>query len=123
MLDEMNWRYRLTEARAMLAAERRLLKAGEIGGIAALDRRRRALAAEIEQAPAAIAETHGALIEEIREQAARNGRMLAAYLAGARDAAARLRAIDERKTEIGAYRRDGSRLASPAAGPTRERRA
>lgn len=123
MLDEMKWRYRLAEARAMLAAERRLLKAGAIGEIAARDRRRRLLADQLAEMPAPVAEAHEALIAEIRTEAARNQRLLTAYIRGAGDAAARVHALDEKKGEIGAYRRDGSRLPGAAPGPTRESRA
>lgn len=107
----------------MLATERRLLKAGAIDELAALDRRRQALAAEIEAAPAPVAEAFRPLIEEIRAGAARNARLLRAYLDGARDADARLRTIERQKGAIGAYRPDGSRLAAAEADPTRERRA
>lgn len=123
MLDAMRWRHRLNEARAMLAAERRLLKAGAIRELAALDRRRQALAAEIEAAPETVVESYGPLIEEIRAEAARNARLLNAYLDGAREGAARLRAIEAQKGAIGAYGPDGSRLAASETGPTRERRA
>ncbi|QIE56978.1 hypothetical protein G5B40_16950 [Pikeienuella piscinae] len=123
MLDEMKWRYRLAEIRAMMTAERRLLKAGAIDEIVARDRRRQTLADQLSEMPAAIAESHEALIEEIRVEAARNQSLLKAYIRGAGDAAARMQALIEKRGEIGAYRRDGSRLAGAAPGPTRESRA
>lgn len=123
MLDAMKWRYRLADARALLETERRLLQAGAMKELSALDPRRRALAANLDDMPEEAARAHQTLLAEIRRGAARNQRLLKAYVAGAADALGRLRAMDESRAEIGAYRQDGTKLPIKPAGPRTERRA
>lgn len=123
MLNQMKWRYRLTDARAMLESEYRLIKAGAVRELAALDQRRLALIAQITDIPAAIAAAHEPRIQEIRRLAARNQRLLRAYLDGAADAAARLQGLEREKNQIGAYGPDGARMSSGGSAPTRESRA
>lgn len=123
MLDVLKWRYRLTDARALLDAERRLLQAGAMKELSALDPRRRALAANLTEIPEEAARAHQPLLAEIRRGAARNQRLLKAYVAGAADALARLRAMEESRAAIGAYRQDGTKVAPPPGGPRTERRA
>lgn len=123
MLDGMRWRYRLAEARALLQAERELLLKGATKGLAALEARRKAVVAGLEGMPAPATSAQRAAVREIGEAARRNQRLLRAYLDGAADAARRLRAIDESRAQIGAYRQDGTRLPGVAPAPTTERRA
>lgn len=123
MLDSMRWRYRLSEARAFLQAERDLLvkgRAAELDGLAA---RRRLVAESLAEMPASVAEANQAAVREIAAAARRNQRLLRAWLDGAAEAVRRLKAIDESRARIGAYRPDGTRLAGAAAAPTTERRA
>lgn len=123
MLDELKWRFRLGEARQMLDAELKLIKAGAIADLAAGDSRREALADRLAEMPEEIAARNETALRELRAMAARNEKALKAYVAGASDAIARLAALDKSGREIGAYRQDGTRLPGAGAGPTRESRA
>lgn len=123
MLNEMKWRYRLADVRTMLESEYRLIKAGAVRELAALDQRRLTLIAQMTDIPAAVAAAHEGRIQEISRLAARNQRLLRAYLDGAADAATRLKGIDQTRNEIGAYGPDGARMQSGGPAPTRESRA
>lgn len=123
MLDDLKWRFRLTEARQMLETEMNLIKAGAIKELAAGDARRLALADRLAEMPEEIAARNETALREVRAMAERNRKMLKAYVAGASDALTRLTALDKSRREIGAYRQDGTRLPGAGAGSTRESRA
>lgn len=123
MLELNRWRRRIAEARALLETERKLLVAGALGEIAKLAPRRQSAAAALDAMPAAAAEAERSTLAALRRAAERNLRLLKAYRDGAADAAARIRALEAKAADIGAYRPDGSRLAPSGRGPTRERRA
>lgn len=123
MLDEMKWRFRLAEARQMLEAELRLIRTGAIEELASGDAKRQALADRLSEMPEDVSSRNETALKEVRAMAARNQRLLKAYLAGAADAIARLSALDESSRKIGAYRQDGTRLPGVSAAPTRESRA
>lgn len=130
MSDVKRAKRRLSAMKALLSEERALIRAGAIGAIAALSARRAAAMAGLESlSPAALA-PHGGLIAEIRAAAARNHRLLLAYLDGAR--AARDRLLSGRlaagltadgRPAFAAYRRDGSRVETAGGPSTRDSRA
>lgn len=122
MLDDLKWRHRLSELRAMLESERLLLRAGAIRELARHDKRRAALLEQISAMPEKAVAAHQDAISRIRKEAARNHRLLQSYIEGARDAADRIRGMDRVRNEIGAYQKDGTRLQA-SAGPTRDSKA
>mgnify|MGYP001284779709 CR=1 FL=1 len=122
MSDGHRWRRRLAEAAALLETERRLLVRGAIAEINRLGPRRDAAAAALTEMPDAAAEDEREALASIRAAALRNARLLRAYRDGAANALNRLRALDAKAADIGAYRQDGSKMPA-TGGPTRERRA
>lgn len=119
MLDGVTWRLRLGEAKTLLDREHKLLLAGAIDELARLDRKRAAVEAHILRLPADIAETHANLVNDVRRRALRNQRVLKAFIQGARQAAARIRAIDRENTKLGAYKQDGTLIEGAEERTTR----
>ncbi len=73
--------------------------------------------------PQAVAKAEERKIEQLRRLAARNHRLLKAYIDGARRATQRLMDMEENQGRIGAYRRDGSRVPSTSTVSTKQQRA
>lgn len=122
MMDELKWRYRLKEMRAMLEAERRFLLSGRLNDIARLDARRESVSAHFENVPSAISDDLKSALEALKKLAARNQRLLSAYLNGAQSAAQRVGELTEGGGRIGAYREDGSRFDGPSAPGSKQQR-
>ncbi|MEM8754815.1 MAG: hypothetical protein AAGF90_17745 [Pseudomonadota bacterium] len=110
MLDGIRWRARLSETRTLLELERRLLLKGQMEELARLDRRRSELERHLVAMPDDMIRRNRQRVEEIRRLAARNHRLLSAYLEGARRAVARLAELEAARQSIGAYTRDGARI-------------
>ena len=110
MFDGFRWRRRLSDVFDLLLTDRGLLLAGAIRELAKLDGRRKSAETTLTSMPEEVAEREIRKLERIRKLASRNQRLLTAYLAGARRAAERLKAIAEAERDMGAYRRDGSRI-------------
>ena len=123
MFDDLTWRGRLNEMKAVLMLDRKHLLAGEIGALARLDGRREAVQKKLMAMPEEIARKQEAALRGLRKMARRNHRLLKAYLDGARDASLRLRAADRAGADISAYRRDGSKVSLASPPPTRQTRA
>ncbi len=123
MFDTATWRRRLTEMRAILESDRSLLLSGQVEKLAQQDQRRGAIEAKLHEMPASIAKAEVNRIEQLRRLAARNQRLLKAYLEGARRAARQLSAIEDSQSRIGAYKRDGSRVSSTNVRSTKQVRA
>ncbi len=123
MFDTATWRSRLVEMRGILESDRRYLLAGRIDQLARQDQRRRKIEAKLYEMPRAIAEAEEGRIDLLRRLAARNHRLLKAYLDGARRATQRLVALEKDQGRIGAYRRDGSRVSSTGSVSTKQQRA
>lgn len=123
MFDRSTWRSRLAEMRSVLERDRVYLLAGQIDKLAQQDRKRGAIEAKLQDMPGAVAKAETKSIDQIRHLAARNHRLLQAYLDGARRATRQLVAMEENQGRIGAYRRDGSRVPSPIAKSTKQQRA
>lgn len=110
MLEGLLWRHRLSETKSLLELERRLLLKGEVAELKRLDRRRSSLEGHLTAMPEDVITRHASRVDEIRRLAARNHRLLLAYLEGARLAVARLAEIEAARAEIGAYLKDGSKI-------------
>lgn len=123
MFDKATWRARLSEMRGILEKDRSLLLSGQIEKLSRQDGRRRTIEAKLHEMPLAIAKSEVKKIDQLRRLAARNHRLLKAYLDGARRAAQRLITIEEDQGRIGAYRRDGSRVPAASAVSTKQQRA
>lgn len=123
MFDRAAWRRRLTEMRGILESDRMFLLSGQIEKLAQQDRRRGAIEAALHDMPGEIAKAESGKIEHLKRLAARNHRLLQAYLDGARRATSRLVAIEESRGRIGAYRPDGSRVPTPGDQSTKQQRA
>ncbi len=123
MFDTATWRRRLVEMRAILENDRILLLSGQIDKLAQQDQRRGAIEAKLHEMPAAVAKAEMNRIDQLRRLAARNQRLLKAYLDGARRAARQLVAIEETQGRLGAYKRDGSRVSSTNVRSTKQVRA
>lgn len=123
MFDKATWRARLTEMRGILEKDRSLLLSGQIEKLSQQDNRRRTIESKLHEMPLAIAKAEVKKIDQLRRLAARNHRLLKAYLDGARRAAQRLMTIEENQGRIGAYRRDGSRVPATNALSTQQQRA
>lgn len=115
-------RRRLQEAVTLLKEERALLLKGDLKGLARHDKRRAQLMRDLPDLNADDLAEQEPLVEEVRALARRNGRLLEAFLAGARAARDRLKAIAASLESMGAYRRDGSRIKGPPAEQTTSRR-
>lgn len=113
MLDGLRWRYRLSETRALLERERRMLIQGDVRGLRGMDQIRAKLAEKLHAMPDSALRANRDQVEEIRRLARRNKSLLEAYIEGARRAASRLAAMEEKRGALGAYRRDGG-FESPA---------
>ncbi len=123
MFDKATWRARLKEMRGILEKDRSLLLSGQMEKLSQQDNRRRSIEAKLHEMPLAIAKAEVKKIDQLRRLAARNHRLLKAYLDGARRAAKRLITIEEHQGRIGAYRRDGSRVPATGALSTKQQRA
>ena len=123
MFDRAAWARRLAEMRGILESDRRYLLSGQIGKLSGQDQRRSVIEAKLHQMPDAIARAETAKIEQIKRLAQRNHRLLQAYLDGARRATRKLVAMEENQGRIGAYRRDGTRVASTSQRSTKQQRA
>ncbi len=123
MFDAATWRSRLIEMRGILESDRRYLLAGRIDQLARQDQRRRKIEAKLYEMPRAVAVAEESRIDLLRRLAARNHRLLKAYLDGARRATQRLVALEKDQGRIGAYRRDGSRVSSTGSVSTKQQRA
>ena len=123
MFDLAKWRARLAEMRRILETDRILLLSGQIEKLAQQDRRRQVVEARLHEMPQAVAKAEERKIEQLRRLAARNHRLLKAYIDGARWATQRLMDLEENQGRIGAYRRDGSRVPSTSTVSTRQQRA
>ena len=123
MFDRTTWRRRLTEMRGILERDRKYLLSGQIEKLAHQDQRRGAIEAKLHEMPSAVAKAEKKIIGQLRRLAARNHRLLQAYLDGARRATQRLVAFEEARGRIGAYRRDGSRVPSASNRSTKQQRA
>ncbi len=122
MFDAGRTRRRLKEALKLLTADRELLLRGDVGGLARFNTRRARLMEELPTlAEHDLAENEG-LVHEIRTLARRNSRLLEAFLAGAKAAGERVKALVAAQEALGAYRRDGSRILAPALDRTTSRR-
>lgn len=100
----------MTETRNLLELERRLLLRGQMNELARLDRRRSDLEAHLTKMPEDVIRRNGPRVKEIRRLAARNHRLLSAYLEGARRAVARLAELEAARMSIGAYLEDGTMI-------------
>lgn len=123
MFDTATWRRRLAEMRGILENDRVLLLSGQIEKLARQDRRRGVIEAKLHEMPQAVAKAEVKKIDQLRQLAARNQRLLKAYIDGARRATERLVAIEETQGRIGAYKPDGSRVASTGVRSTKQVRA
>ena len=123
MFETTTWRQRLTEMRSILKRDREYLLTGQIEKLARQDHRRSAIEAKLHEMPGAIAKAERRIIGQLRRLAARNHRLLQAYLEGARRATQRLVALEETEGRIGAYRQDGSRVPSTSHKSTKQLRA
>ncbi len=110
MIGGSSWQARLNEVSAVLEAERRLLMQGKIEAIAAMDKRREAAIARLENLPPDADDDLRAAFRVVQRRAERNQRLLAAYLRGAQAATVRIAEISRGETRIGAYCADGSML-------------
>lgn len=110
MFDAIRYRRRLTETRSLLETERRLLREGDVEGLARLNAQRDSALDGLLDIPEDFLNDHRREVEGVRRLAERNGRLLRSYLEGARQAAARVMELEAKSSEIGAYRADGSRL-------------
>ena len=123
MFDGATWRRRLAEMRRILERDRKYLLSGQIEKLAQQDQKRGAIEAKLHEMPQAFAKAEVKRIDQLRLLAARNHRLLKAYLEGARRTAQRLVANEEKQGRIGAYQRDGSRVPSMNARSTKQQRA
>ena len=85
--------------------------------------RRSAIEEKLHEMPSTVIEAETKSIDQLRRLAARNQRLLKAYLDGARRATRRLGLIEESQGKIGAYKADGSRVSSANARSTKQQRA
>lgn len=123
MLDRVAWARRLAEMRGILESDRRYLLLGQIDKLSGQDQRRGAIEAKLHQMPNSVIRAEMAKIQQIKRLAQRNHRLLQAYLDGAQRARRRLVALQENQGRIGAYRRDGTRVASTSQRSTKQQRA
>lgn len=123
MFDDATWRRRLSEMTAILESDRAFLLSGQIEKLARQDQRRGAIEAKLYEMPQAVAKAEVRKIELLKRLAARNHRLLNAYLEGARRAAQHLAALEQTQGLIGVYRRDGSRVTSTIQRSTTQVRA
>ncbi|MEM0943182.1 MAG: hypothetical protein AAGI70_04465 [Pseudomonadota bacterium] len=121
MLEHVMWPYRLTRIEALLAEERSLLEHGDISRLAALGDRRASLIDGLGEMPDVLARQQMARLQRIQAAARRNGRLIGAYLEGARQAAARIQALENSERSLGTYGRDGARPAVAASGGVQRR--
>ena len=123
MLSVAFWRQRLAEMRSILENDRKLLLSGQIEKLARQARNRSAIEKKLHEMPNAVIKAETKSIDQLRRLAARNQRLLKAYLEGARRATERLGVIEENQGRIGAYKPDGSRISSTSARSTKQQRA
>lgn len=123
MIEFSATRRRLNEALSLLREERRLLLKGDIVALARFEVRRERLAERLPHLSREKLAAHQSLVERVRVSARRNARLLEAFLDGARAAETRLNACEKAAAELGAYRRDGSRIGVAHHGATTSRRA
>lgn len=122
MLENFGWTLRIRRVIALLEDDRRSLLEGRTDRLAQASRRREDAESDISRMPPDVAGRYETEIARIKTLATRNHRLLTAYLDGARDAAKRLSEIDRKQHDIGAYGRDGVKVAAQAVA-TRFRRA
>lgn len=123
MFDATFWRQRLAEMRRILETDRKFLLSGQIEKLARQDKRRGALEAKLHEMPNAVIKAETKSIDQLRRLALRNHNLLKAYIEGARRATRRLGVIEENKGRIGAYKADGTRIATSDARSTKQQRA
>lgn len=121
MFEDMKWRGFLREINELLELERKSLLEGDLTRTLARGGRREALLDKLSAMPEEAVKTHEPAIATLRAAAARNHRLLKAYLSGVASAARIMGEIDATSQNIGAYQRDGSKM--PEAGPSRLSRA
>lgn len=122
MSDVSRGRRRLHAVKTLLDEERGLLLKGSADALAALGRRRAAAIAGLDDVTDAAAQQLEDLIASVRAAAARNQRLLQAWLDGANAARKRMERT-EGDAGVGAYRADGSRVAADAPRETVRKRA
>lgn len=117
------FRRRAAALTGLLEAERALIRAGDVAGLAALGPRRDKLVAALEAAEPVPGPESEVALEALRRAAARNMRLLEAFRDGLARAGEEARRVAGAGRSIGLYGPTGGRLAEPAAAPQRDRRA
>lgn len=111
---------RFDRALRLLDEERLVLLKGPLGDLAGLVERREALIAEILEQET---EIPAAFLDALRGKAERNGRLIAAAIAGVKSAAAEVERIDAAQGKLRTYSAEGASVEIANARVTRDTRA
>ncbi|MEM7178347.1 MAG: hypothetical protein AAF503_11640 [Pseudomonadota bacterium] len=123
MFETWKWQSRLDSVETLLKTERELLLSGDARRLEQLSRRRERAEAVLDGLPEDVLSQFQDQLVRIRRLAGRNATLLRAYLDGAQQGIQRLAEIEAAQRDLGAYGRDGSRIAPLATTSSCHRRA